>query len=105
MAEDDGVRGAMEQRTDLSRIPGGRARPAPSTGDDLSERSFIKQLPFVLDQLRSEGYPVLPDDAARLSPFGYEHINMLGRYSFVVPDAVARGELRSLRAGNDPGGR
>lgn len=56
----------------------------------------------VLDQLRSEGHPVLPDDAARLSPFGHEHINMLGRYSFVVPDAVARGELRSLRGGNDP---
>jgi hypothetical protein len=25
------------------------------------------------------------------------HINMLGRYSFSVPEAVARGELRPLR--------
>jgi Tn3 transposase DDE domain len=48
----------------------------------------------VLDQLRAEGYEVLPEDEARLSPFGHEHINMLGRYSFAVPDAVARGELR-----------
>jgi hypothetical protein len=46
---------------------------------------------------RSEGYPVLPEDEARLSPFGHEHINMLGRYSFAVPEAVARGELRPLR--------
>jgi hypothetical protein len=29
-------------------------------------------------------------------PFGHEHINMLGRYSFAVDDAVARGELRPL---------
>ena len=29
------------------------------------------------------------------------HINLLGRYSFVVPDAVARGELRPLRTPND----
>ncbi len=46
----------------------------------------------VLTQLRSEGYPVKPEDEARLSPFGHEHINMLGRYSFSVPEAVARGE-------------
>jgi hypothetical protein len=51
----------------------------------------------VLDRLRAEGYSVLPEDEARLSPFGHEHINMLGRYSFAVPEAVARGELRALR--------
>lgn len=51
----------------------------------------------VLAQLRSEGYPVRDEDAARLSPFGHEHVNMLGRYSFAVPEAVARGELRPLR--------
>ena len=32
----------------------------------------------VLTQLRSEGYPVRDEDAARLSPFGHEHIHMLG---------------------------
>jgi TnpA family transposase len=55
----------------------------------------------VLAQLRSEGYPVLPEDEARLSPFGHEHINMLGRYSFSVPESVTRGELRPLTRGND----
>ena len=54
-------------------------------------------LDAVLDQLRREGYTVRPEDEARLSPFGHEHINMLGRYSFAVPEAVARGELRPLR--------
>ena len=55
----------------------------------------------VLAQLRSEGYRVKPEDEARLSPFGHEHINMLGRYSFSVPEAVARGELRPLSRKDD----
>jgi len=37
---------------------------------------------------------------ARLSPLVYDHINLLGRYAFSVPDSVIRGELRRLR---DPG--
>ena len=55
----------------------------------------------VLNQLRTEGYRVRPEDEARLSPFGHEHINMLGRYSFAVPDAVVRGELRPLRTATE----
>jgi TnpA family transposase len=50
-----------------------------------------------LSQLRLEGYLVCDEDVVRLSPFGHEHINMLGRYSFVVPESVTRGELRPLR--------
>ena len=50
-----------------------------------------------LNQLRAEGYPVNEADVARLSPLVHEHINMLGRYSFSVPDAVAKGGLRPLR--------
>jgi len=51
-----------------------------------------------LAQLRKEGDPILDEDVARPSPFGHEHINMLGRYSFAVNDFVARGELRPLRS-------
>ena len=51
----------------------------------------------VLNQLRQEGFLVLEEDVARLSPLIYEHINMLGRYLFTVPEAVLRGELRKLR--------
>ena len=54
-----------------------------------------------LDQLRADGYTVKNEDVARLSPLLHEHINMLGRYSFSVPDAVAKGELRPLRDPED----
>ena len=54
-----------------------------------------------LSQLREEGFPVHAEDVSRLSPFGHKHINLLGRYSFAVPEAVIRGELRPLRNPND----
>jgi TnpA family transposase len=54
-------------------------------------------LEAALNQLRAEGYPVKDEDVARLSPLLHEHINMLGRYSFSVPEAVTKGELRPLR--------
>ena len=50
-----------------------------------------------LNQLRAEGFDVRPDDVARLSPLGFDHINMLGRYAFILPDQIARRELRPLR--------
>jgi hypothetical protein len=49
-----------------------------------------------LKQLRKEGYLVMNEDVKRLSPLSHEHINMLGRYSFSMPEAVAKGELRPL---------
>ncbi len=51
-----------------------------------------------LDQLRAEGFEVRDEDVARLSPLAHEHINMLGRYAFILPEPVARGELRPLRS-------
>jgi hypothetical protein len=39
-----------------------------------------------LDQLRAEGFNVRDEDVARLSPLGHEHINMLGRYAFTLPE-------------------
>jgi hypothetical protein len=51
----------------------------------------------VLDQLRKEGLPIKDEDVAHLSPLMHEHINMLGRYSFVMPESVERDELRPLR--------
>jgi TnpA family transposase len=50
-----------------------------------------------LNQLRGEGFDVRDEDVARLSPLGFDHINMLGRYAFILPDQIARGELRPLR--------
>jgi Tn3 transposase DDE domain len=51
-------------------------------------------------QFRKEGFEVKDEDVARLSPLGHEHINMLGRYAFSLPDRIARGELRPLRNPN-----
>ena len=53
-----------------------------------------------LNRLRQEGFKVLDEDVARLSPLGHDHINMLGRYAFTLPARVARGELRPLRDPN-----
>jgi hypothetical protein len=50
-----------------------------------------------LNQLRAEGFDVHAEDVARLLPLGFDHINMLGRYAFILPDQSARGELRPLR--------
>jgi hypothetical protein len=47
-------------------------------------------------QLRADGFDVRDEDIARLSPFVRHHINMLGRYSFQLPDLP--GGLRPLRA-------
>ncbi|GAA4389571.1 Tn3 family transposase [Hymenobacter koreensis] len=36
-------------------------------------------------------------DVIRLSPLLHEHVNMLGRYDFTLPERVAAGEFRPLR--------
>ena len=55
----------------------------------------------ILEQLRKEGYPVSEEDKARLSPLIHSHINMQGRHSFMMPEAVVKGELRPLRNPDD----
>jgi len=54
-----------------------------------------------LAQLREEGYRVSDEDVRRLSPLLHEHINMLGRYSFLMSEAIAQGALRPLRQTNE----
>lgn len=49
-----------------------------------------------VNQLRVDGFEVRGEDMARLSPFVRHHINMLGRYSFQLPDLLDG--LRPLRA-------
>ncbi|MFO8930423.1 Tn3 family transposase [Legionella pneumophila serogroup 1] len=55
-----------------------------------------------LDQLKNDNFPVNEEDEVRLSPFAKAHFNMLGRYSFSMPDEVKDGKLRSLRDPNNP---
>jgi hypothetical protein len=49
-----------------------------------------------ISKLQAKGTKIKPEDLARLSPLGYQHINMLGRYSFALPESVQKGELRSF---------
>ena len=58
-----------------------------------------------LAHLRWAGAEVKPEDVARLSPLGHEHINVLGRYSFALADGIAEGELRPLHQPDDHGDR
>ena len=46
-------------------------------------------------QLRVDGIHGRGEDVARLSPFVRHHVNVLGRYSFQLPDLS--GGLRPLR--------
>ncbi len=48
-----------------------------------------------LDQLRASGHAVGDEDVARLSAFMHKHVNVLGRYSFVLPELP--GGVRELR--------
>lgn len=52
----------------------------------------------VVERLRAEGIDVDPQDVARLSPLLHKHINFLGRYAFSLPEPIANGQLRQLRA-------
>lgn len=56
-----------------------------------------RYLDAAIDHLRSQGIEVKPEDVARLSPLLHGHVNVLGRYSFQLPDEVARGQMRPLR--------
>jgi TnpA family transposase len=56
-----------------------------------------------LAHLRCQHVETNPEDVARLSPLGHENINFLGRYSFALSEAVARGELRPFHNPEDAG--
>lgn len=49
-----------------------------------------------LNWMRSHGEETGDEDIARLSLLMHGHINMLGHYTFTLPDDLQRGELRSL---------
>jgi hypothetical protein len=49
-----------------------------------------------VEQLKAEGFPIRSEDIAPLSPLMFDHINLLGRYAFSVPDSVLRGRTPAL---------
>jgi hypothetical protein len=50
-----------------------------------------------LEDMRARGMKILPEDVERLSPLGYDHINLLGRYTFSLPEEVRQGGFHPLR--------
>ena len=60
-----------------------------------------RYLQAALNQLRTGGSEIKAEDVARLSPLGFEHINLLGRYHFGLTESVARGELRPLHQASE----
>lgn len=56
-------------------------------------------LDAIVKHLQSQGYPVRDEDLARLSPLGWQHINVQGRYAF---SSTPPSELRALRDPNEP---
>ena len=50
---------------------------------------------------KTQGYPVLEEDAARLSPFVRKHLGVHGTYSFALPD-LEPGAIRELRDPDAP---
>lgn len=56
-------------------------------------------LDAIVADLRRRGYPVRDEDVARLSPLGWGHINVQGRYAFT---SNPPSELRALRDPNAP---
>ena len=56
-----------------------------------------RYLDAAVTHLKAQGRVISDGDLARLSPFIHRHVNVLGRYSFAVPEEVQRGELRPLR--------
>ncbi len=92
------MRIARCRRVVPERRPGDRLA---ATSARSSRRGTPAELPQsdepVTDTLRAEGLEVQSEDVAQLSPLGYDHIMILRRYQFVVPESVQRGEFRPLR--------
>ncbi len=55
-----------------------------------------RYIELALAHLRDSGFEVRDEDVARLSPLRSAHINVLGRYSFELPEFVRLGALREL---------
>jgi hypothetical protein len=49
-----------------------------------------------LSHSRNSGKTPMEEHLARLSPLIYGHINMLEHYTFSLPEAILKGELRPL---------
>ncbi|MFC7342072.1 Tn3 family transposase [Saccharopolyspora griseoalba] len=69
-------------------------RALTPTGAEHGRALESVYLDAIVKYLREQGYPVRDEDVARLSPLGWRHINLQGRYAFI---SSPPSELRPLR--------
>jgi TnpA family transposase len=50
-----------------------------------------------LEEMRQRGMTIRPEDVARLSPIGHEHVNVYGKYSFALAESIQQGAFLPLR--------
>src|SRR5436309_5859049 len=50
-----------------------------------------------LEEMRGRGMKIATEDVERLSPLGYDHINLLGRYTFSLSEEISQGAFHPLR--------
>src|SRR5437660_9158266 len=55
-----------------------------------------------LEEMRARGMKIEPSDVERLSPLGYDHINLLGRYTFSLSEEIRQGAFHPLREPEEP---
>lgn len=56
-----------------------------------------RYLDLAINYLRNRGHLPTGEDLQHLSPLARDHINLHGRYTFHLPEAIAQGGLRALR--------
>jgi hypothetical protein len=61
-----------------------------------------RYLDAALARARASGALVNLEDVERLSPLLLDHINVLGRYEFVLAKSIRQGKLRPLRDPDQP---
>lgn len=61
----------------------------------------IRYMTAAIDTLSEKGMAVDEEDVTHLSPLGYEHINIVGRYSFYLPKEIEKGQLQPLGSLNE----
>jgi Tn3 transposase DDE domain len=61
-----------------------------------------RYLDAALARARASGALVNLEDVERLSPLLLDHVNVLGRYEFVLAKSIRQGKLRPLRDPEQP---
>lgn len=55
-----------------------------------------RYMELALEAIKNSGKSIDEADIQRLSPLGYDHINIMGKYSFILPTEIEHGGLRKL---------